>query len=66
MALQKHAAHILEASDGSSAVRIAEEQHPDVILLDIVMPGEINGFQVCEKIKSNPELKIHLSYWYPG
>lgn len=57
MALQKHADHILEASDGASALLMAAEQHPDVILLDIVMPGEINGFQACEKIKSNPELK---------
>ncbi|MEY4155974.1 MAG: hypothetical protein RJB64_695 [Pseudomonadota bacterium] len=57
MALDKHAAHILEASDGTSALRLAKEQQPDVILLDIVMPGEINGFQACEKIKLNPELK---------
>lgn len=57
MALDKHATLILEASDGISALRMAEEQHPDVILLDVVMPGEINGFQTCEKIKSSPKLK---------
>lgn len=57
MALQKHATQILEASDGASALQIAKEHKPDVILFDIVMPGDINGFQACEMVRSSPELK---------
>lgn len=57
MALQKCSAFILEASDGASALRVAEEQKPDVILFDIVMPGDINGFQACEMVRASPELK---------
>jgi CheY-like chemotaxis protein len=57
MALNKHAELILEAADGASALQVAEEQKPDVILFDIVMPGDINGFQACELVRASPELK---------
>lgn len=38
------------ALDGEEALEIVDEEKPDLILLDIVMPG-LDGFQVCEKIK---------------
>lgn len=41
------------ALDGVSALRMLERTVPDLILLDIMMPG-MNGFQVAEKLKSNP------------
>lgn len=42
------------ALNGESALKAVEEQRPDLMLLDIMMPG-INGFQVCEILKSNPK-----------
>jgi len=45
----------LVARDGNEATRIAEKEIPDLLLLDIMMPG-MNGFEVCKKIKSNPQL----------
>jgi putative two-component system response regulator len=42
------------ALDGPTALEIVEESLPDLILLDIMMPG-MNGFQVCEKLKNNPQ-----------
>jgi DNA-binding response OmpR family regulator len=44
---------ILVARDGSSAIEIAKYEHPDLILLDILMPG-MNGFETCEKLKLDP------------
>ena len=42
------------ALDGSNALRIATaEPHPDIILLDVMMP-EMDGYQVCEKLKQDP------------
>jgi len=41
------------ALDGVSALRTIERGHPDLILLDIMMPG-MNGFQVAEKLKADP------------
>lgn len=41
---------ILAASDGESGLKIAREQEPDLILLDIML-GEVSGYDVCEKLK---------------
>jgi putative two-component system response regulator len=42
------------AMDGESALEAVEENSPDLILLDIMMP-DIDGFEVCKRLKSNPE-----------
>ncbi|WP_413173832.1 response regulator [Anabaena azotica] len=43
----------LMASDGESAIRQTEYAHPDLILLDIMMPG-MDGFETCRRLKANP------------
>lgn len=47
---------IRTASRGSEALEIAREIPPDLILLDISMPG-IDGYEVCERLKGNPHLR---------
>jgi len=42
--------------DGFTALEAIEEEPPDIILLDIAMPG-LNGFEVCQKIKSSPKTR---------
>lgn len=44
------------ASDGQQAMEKAASFGPDLILLDVMMP-KLSGFEVCEKIKSDPQLK---------
>ncbi len=44
---------VLSASDGSTALEIADAELPDVILLDIMMP-RMDGFEVCRRLKANP------------
>lgn len=41
------------AINGQTALKIAEKQLPDLILLDIMMPG-MDGYEVCQKLKENP------------
>jgi sigma-B regulation protein RsbU (phosphoserine phosphatase) len=45
--------HTLVAADGPSAVRLTQAEQPDLILLDVLMPGE-NGFEICHRLKSDP------------
>ncbi|MEO0648377.1 MAG: response regulator, partial [Cyanobacteria bacterium J06650_10] len=42
----------LFATDGETAIEQAEYAHPDLILLDVMMPG-IDGFETCRRLKSN-------------
>jgi two-component system alkaline phosphatase synthesis response regulator PhoP len=44
---------IYTARDGLEAVQLVDEHSPDLILLDVMMP-RMSGFEVCQKIKSNP------------
>jgi CheY-like chemotaxis protein len=47
--------HALTARDGPSGLAAAESFRPDIILLDIMMPG-LDGFQVSRLLKNNPSL----------
>ncbi|MCK5671976.1 MAG: response regulator [Spirochaetales bacterium] len=51
--LGKEGFEILVASDGRECREVSETKEPDLILLDIMMPGE-DGFETCKKLKSNP------------
>lgn len=42
--------------DGINGYRAVEREKPDLVILDIMLPGE-NGLDVCRKIKSHPDLK---------
>ena len=41
------------ATNGATALKIAQKQPPDIILLDIMMP-DMDGYEVCRQLKSNP------------
>lgn len=45
---------VLIAQDGKDGIETAEYAHPDLILLDVMMPG-IDGFEVCRQLKSQPQ-----------
>ncbi len=55
--LSLHGYKIALASNGEECLEFLEKQIPDLIFLDIMMPG-INGFEVCERIKSDSRLSI--------
>ena len=52
--LEKNGHIISRANNGESGVQIAISQTPDLILMDIVMPG-LNGFQATRQISKNPK-----------
>src|SRR6476646_6448835 len=43
------------AKDGAQALQVLAEIQPDIILLDVMMPG-MDGYEVCRRIRSTPEL----------
>ena len=45
---------LVVAMDGESALEAVEEELPALILLDVLMP-DIDGFEVCKRLKSSPE-----------
>ena len=49
----------LVAEDGATAIELIREHHPEVVVLDIVLPKK-NGYQVCRTIKNDPELAIKV------
>ena len=55
---------LLEATNGEEVLEQARRLHPDIILLDVVMPG-LDGFEVCQRIKADPATQditvIHLT-----
>lgn len=55
-ALEKSNMTTLVALEGKQAISIAKKMLPDVILLDAIMPN-MDGFETCKKIKSDPDLK---------
>ncbi|MDD5296138.1 MAG: response regulator [Rhodocyclaceae bacterium] len=48
---------VFEAEDGVTALETAQRERPAVVVLDVMMPGALDGFQVLKAIKSDPDLK---------
>src|SRR3569623_1043773 len=44
---------VLPVTDGVTALALAASEKPDIILLDVMMPG-MDGFQVCRRLKDDP------------
>ncbi len=55
--LKKEGFRTLTAFDGASALALAERHRPDVIVLDVMMPGGLDGFEVARRIRRMPELE---------
>lgn len=53
--LKGRASQIHQASDGEEAVRVAREVKPDLVVLDVMMPG-MSGWEVCRSIRDDASL----------
>lgn len=48
---------LLEAEDGVAALAMIRQHRPDVVLLDVMMPGEMDGLQVLAAVRNDEQLK---------
>jgi DNA-binding response OmpR family regulator len=56
-ALKEEGFEVIEAIDGEEGIEKAKKEKPDLILLDLLLPG-ISGYEVLIRIKKDPELEI--------
>ena len=54
--LQEDGYTTVPVSDGLGALTACRETHPDVVLLDVSMPGELTGLEVCRRIRADEDL----------
>jgi two-component system cell cycle response regulator len=48
---------VLTARRGEEGVQLAKRERPDLVLLDVMMPGGIDGYEACRRIKAQPETR---------
>jgi DNA-binding response OmpR family regulator len=53
--LKNRAAEIHQAGDGDEALKLAKAKRPDLVVLDVMMPG-MSGWEVCRSIRDDPTL----------
>ncbi|MDX1930902.1 MAG: response regulator [Pirellulaceae bacterium] len=58
-ALEAAGFDVLTAEDGEQAIAAVFEYHPELVVLDVVLPKK-NGYQVCRTIKSDPDLALKV------
>ncbi len=58
--LEKEKFEVLPAHDGNEAIKVLRETKPDLILLDLILPGK-SGFEVLEEVKADPQLQDRAS-----
>jgi len=54
--LKKNGYKVITASNGEEGLNVAQTEKPDLIFLDVMMPRK-NGYEVCEELKGDPDLK---------
>ncbi|NUQ25327.1 MAG: response regulator transcription factor [Saprospiraceae bacterium] len=57
--LQKEGYEVFSASDGEEGLKVAEREHPDLIILDIMMP-KMDGVELCRQLRSRPSFSKTL------
>ncbi len=57
--LKQHDYRVVEAQDGMTAVEVATRERPDLILMDLHMPG-MDGFSAADRIRSLAKLDSHM------
>ena len=52
--IEKEGYDVITASNGMAGLRMAKEESPDLMILDVMLPG-LDGFEICSQLRQNPE-----------
>jgi len=55
--LEREGFEVITSSDGGDALKLVESEHPDLILLDLMLPG-MHGFEVCRTLRKRTSIPI--------
>lgn len=55
--LEQEGYEVITATDGLEGLRKAQDEHPDLVLLDIMLPG-LDGYEVCYQLRQKPETTV--------
>jgi len=55
--LEREGFQVLEAGDGETALQLARSQSPDIVILDVLLPG-LDGFEVCRRLRRESSVPI--------
>ena len=54
--LEQEGYKVLSAEDGLEGLKKARDEHPDLIILDIMLPG-MDGYEICHRLRQKPETR---------
>ena len=57
MTLMAEGFELIGAKNGAEALDLARKHSPDLMILDVMMPGEYNGIDVCRQLRTEPAFK---------
>lgn len=60
--LKNEGYHIITAKNGNEAVEMAKMHKPNLIILDVMMPGK-NGFEVCKLLRNKPDFQDPIIFF---
>lgn len=60
-ALKAHDYAVLSASSGEEAVAMVADRHPDLLLLDLLLPG-MSGLEVCRRVRAESNVPHHRPF----
>ncbi len=56
--LRREGFRVVQAPDGQRAIGAVERERPDMVVLDVGLPGEFNGFDVCRMLRSKSDVPV--------
>ena len=51
--IEKEGYEVITASNGMTGLRMAKEENPDLLILDVMLPG-LDGFEICSRLRQDP------------